>query len=60
MVAEETANSLTLKLVTGTVVVLRSNIVKRVTSTKSLMPDGLESALPPQQLADVLAWMRAK
>ena len=60
MVAEETANSLTLKLVTGTVVVLRSNIAKRVTSTKSLMPDGLESALTPQQLADVLAWLRAK
>lgn len=60
MVAEETANSLTLKQVTGTVVVLRTNLAKRVTSTKSLMPDGLESALTPQQLADVLAWMRAR
>ncbi|MBI5799168.1 MAG: c-type cytochrome [Verrucomicrobia bacterium] len=60
MIAEETANSITLKLVTGTTVVLRSDIARRTTSTKSLMPDGLESALTPQQLADLLAWIRAR
>ena len=58
LIVEETANSLTIRILTGTEVVLRGNIAKRVTSTKSLMPDGLESALTPQQLADVLAWIR--
>ena len=60
MIAEETANSITLKLGLTTEVILRSNIAKTETSTKSLMPDGLESLLNPQQLADVLAWIRAK
>ena len=61
MIAEETANSITLKLVGATTeVILRSQIAKTETGTKSLMPDGLESLLTPQQLADVLAWIRAK
>ena len=60
MIAEETANSITLKLIGATEVILRSNIAKTNTGTKSLMPDGLESILTPQQLADVIAWIRAK
>ena len=60
MIAEETANSITLKLSGATEVILRSNIAKTDTGTKSLMPDGLESILTPQQLADVIAWIRAK
>jgi putative membrane-bound dehydrogenase-like protein len=60
MLAEETANSITLKLGASTEVVLRSDIAKSETGTKSLMPDGLESLLNPQQVADVLAWIRAK
>ena len=60
MIAEETANSITLKLGGTTEVILRSTIAKNEASTKSLMPDGLESLLNPQQVADVLAWIRAK
>ncbi len=60
MIAEETANSITLKLGGSVEVILRSNIAKTEASTKSLMPDGLESLLNPQQVADVLAWIRAK
>ena len=60
MIAEETANSLTLKMGGTTEVLLRSQIAKSETSTKSLMPDGLETVLNPQQVADVLAWIRSK
>ncbi len=60
MIAEETANSITLKLGGATEVILRSTIAKNEASAKSLMPDGLESLLTPQQVADVLAWIRAK
>ncbi len=60
MIAEETANSITLKLAGTTEVILRSNIAKIEAGTKSLMLDGLESILNPQQVADVLAWIRAK
>lgn len=60
MVAEETSNSITLKLGATTEVILRSQIAKNETGTKSLMPEGVESLLNPQQVADVLAWIRAK
>jgi putative heme-binding domain-containing protein len=60
MIAEETANSLTLKLGASTEVLLRSQIAKTEASTQSLMPEGLETLLNPQQVADVLAWIRAK
>lgn len=60
MVAEETSNSITLKLGATTEVLLRSQVAKNETSSKSLMPDGLENLLNPQQVADVLAWIRAK
>jgi len=60
MIAEETANSITMKLATGTEVILRTNIVRSIAGTKSLMPEGLESVLTPQFVADILAWTRAK
>jgi len=58
MIAEETANSLTLKLGTTTEVILRSQISKSEASTKSLMPEGVETLINPQQMADLLAWIR--
>ena len=60
MIAEETANSITLKLGAITEVILRGSIARSETGTKSMMPDGLESVLNQQQVADVLAWIRAK
>jgi putative heme-binding domain-containing protein len=60
MIAEETANSVTLKMGGTTEVLLRAQIARSETSTRSLMPDGLETVLNPQQVADVLAWIRSK
>ena len=60
LLAEETANSLTLKLGTATEVILRADIAKSTPGTQSLMPAGLESVLKPQDIADLLAWMRAR
>ena len=60
MLAEETANSITLKLAGTTEVLLSAQITKSETSSRSLMPEGLETVLNPQQLADVLAWIRSK
>ena len=37
---------------------LRSNIESLTSSGKSLMPEGLEKELTPQQLADVIAFVR--
>ncbi len=60
MVAEETANSLTLRTAAGTEVVLKGDVLSRAGSNKSVMPDGLESILKPQDVADVIAWIREK
>jgi putative heme-binding domain-containing protein len=60
LLAEETANSLTLKLGAATEVILRAEIAKSTPGTQSLMPAGLESVLKAQDIADLLAWMRAR
>ena len=60
LLAEETAGSITLKLGGASEVILKANIARQEAGKKSLMPDGLETVLTPQQLADVLAWLRAK
>mgnify|MGYP003892859165 CR=1 FL=1 len=58
LVSEQNANAVTLKLGTVTEVILREQVAKIETSNKSLMPDGLEAILNPQQTADLLAWGR--
>jgi putative heme-binding domain-containing protein len=60
MICEETANSITMKLATGVEVILRTNLLSSTPGKKSLMPEGLESVLTPQLLADLLSWIRAK
>ena len=60
LVLEENANSLSVRLATGVEVILHSDISKRTSTKKSLMPEGLESLLAPQHVADILAWLRAK
>ena len=61
LISAETANNLVLKLPGGTELpVLRSDIASQQPSNKSLMPEGLESVLKPQDLADLLAWLRAR
>ena len=59
MIATETSGSLTLKM-PGNVVrsVLRSEIATLQSTNASLMPDGLEAALTPQSLADLIAYLK--
>ncbi len=61
IVVAETANNLTLRLPGGSEqAALRSDIATQTAPGKSLMPEGLETVLRPQDLADILAVLRAK
>jgi putative membrane-bound dehydrogenase-like protein len=61
IVAGETANNLTLRLPGGAEFpVLRADITEEKPTGRSLMPEGLETVLKPQDVADVIAWLRAK
>jgi putative membrane-bound dehydrogenase-like protein len=60
MIATETSISVTLIAADGKSHSLLRNDIDELTSTgKSLMPDGLEKDLPPQEMADVIAFVRA-
>ncbi len=60
MIAAETATSLTLRRAEKAEdTVLRSQIETIVDTGKSLMPDGLEQTLKPQDIADVIEYLRA-
>ena len=60
LVSVETANNLVLRLAGGVEhAVLRSDIAAMSPSKLSLMPTGFESALKPQDMADLLRWLRA-
>ncbi|MDP6502233.1 MAG: c-type cytochrome, partial [Planctomycetota bacterium] len=37
--------------------VLRADIVQLQTTGQSLMPEGLQQGLTPQQMADLIAWV---
>lgn len=60
LIASETAGNLTLKRADGgTDTVLRSEIKSLTSPGISLMPEGLEAALTPQQMADLIAFLKA-
>ncbi len=59
LVSAETANNLVLRVAGGVEhAVLRSDITAMSPSEISLMPTGFESALKPQDMADLLRWIR--
>ena len=59
MIASETSNSVTLRRQEGKEdVLLRTDIEAMAGSGQSLMPEGLEKDLPPQGLADLIAFGR--
>ena len=59
MLAEETATSIVLRRARGeTDTILRTQIAEMRTSPLSLMPDGLEEGLMPQDVADLLGYLR--
>jgi putative heme-binding domain-containing protein len=60
VLAAETGNSVTLVEPDGKERVILRTALEELTSTgKSLMPDGLEKDLTPQDLADLIAFVRA-
>ncbi len=60
LIASETAGNLTLKRADGgTDTVLRSEIKSLTSPGISLMPEGLEAAITPQQMADLIAYLKA-
>ncbi|HLX64930.1 MAG TPA: PVC-type heme-binding CxxCH protein [Planctomycetota bacterium] len=59
IIATETASSLTFKLPDGTTRdVLRADIADLRSTQTSLMPDGLETMLTPQMVADVIRYLK--
>ncbi len=57
--AEETATSVLLRRAKGeTDAILRKDIAELRASTLSLMPDGLEEGITPQDIADLLGYLR--
>ncbi len=60
LISSETAGNLSLKRADGgTDTVLRSEIKSLTSSGISLMPEGLEAAITPQQMADLIAYLKA-
>jgi putative heme-binding domain-containing protein len=60
VIAAETGNSLVFRLADGsTRRVLRGDIVELEGGRVSLMPEGLENGLEPQDLADLIAFLRS-
>lgn len=61
IISAETANNIVLRLPGGTdLPVLRADIASDQATTRSLMPEGLETVLKPQDVADVISYLRAK
>ncbi|HUS35870.1 MAG TPA: PVC-type heme-binding CxxCH protein, partial [Verrucomicrobiae bacterium] len=59
IITSETANSVTLTAANDLKkTILRSELKKLNSTGKSLMPEGLENTITPQQLADLLAYLR--
>jgi putative membrane-bound dehydrogenase-like protein len=57
LVSARTERTLTLKTMTETLTVERSEITRIQESSLSLMPDGLLDALPPDQARDLIAYL---
>lgn len=60
MITEESAGSIKLKRIGAPEeTILRQNIAKITSSALSLMPEGLEATIPPQDMADLLLYLTA-
>ncbi len=60
LISAETANNIVIRMAGGVdQAVLRGDIAAMEQSKLSLMPAGFESALKPQDMADLLSWLRA-
>ncbi len=60
MIANENANSITLRGPGGTEqTILRTDLKDLSSSGLSVMPEGLEAALPPEAMADLISYLLA-
>lgn len=60
IIAAETGNSMVMKLADGTTrTLLRSSIASLRSANLSLMPEGLETGLSPQDLADLIRFLQS-
>ena len=60
MIARRTADGVVLRDATGAEIKVPARAVERMTRDRtSLMPDGLARAMTPDELRDVLAYLRA-
>jgi putative membrane-bound dehydrogenase-like protein len=60
ILAAETGNSITLRASEGKEqTILRADLEELVSTSKSAMPEGLEKDLAPQDLADIMAYVRS-
>ena len=60
IISAETANNIVLRLPGGVdFPVLRDDIERQQATARSLMPDGLEAALKPQDVADLISYLRS-
>jgi putative membrane-bound dehydrogenase-like protein len=57
IIANETASSVTLRTVTGEVTVPKTEIAQRVTSEKSMMPEGLLESLKDREQIELLKFL---
>jgi putative membrane-bound dehydrogenase-like protein len=58
VLAQETANSIALRMADGKEqVILRKDVERIEATTISLMPENLKDSLAPQDVADLLAWL---
>ena len=60
MLVAETANSITLRSANGEETILRADLAQLTSSGLSLMPEGFEKIFTPQDLADLIAFVRLK
>ena len=61
IIAVETPNSITLRNAGGTdETILRTDIKELTSSRLSFMPEGFESALTPQDMADLIGFIRKR
>ena len=61
IISVETPNSITLRMPNGIEEILRRDQIRQMTaSSLSLMPEGLEKALTPQDLADLIAFLQGR
>ena len=61
IISTETANSIAFKMVGGTEETILRNDLKEIKSSGlSLMPEGLENIIKPQDMADLIAYLKAR